>query len=371
MAMIGQDTEFFCFDTVKGHCVPAHSLGIDKKKTSVDYYGSYFRDGYAIEINSPASSCRAGIWENLARVVAKVKYVLPKHIKLITDPVTNIDLEELKSAPDDLKILGCNPTFDAYAQREKSVNVDPMTLPFRTTGAHMHYSFNASENYELGDLGLFAKYCDLVIGLPFTIIYGDDKEFKRRSLYGTAGEFRSQKYEKDYMGKPITGFEYRVLSSRLYHHPAVFGLFYGIFKYLLEQRRSLIAAGWNEKLDEPLQRAINTGVGAVELLQEFDSAMKIYAKKDIEGMNGLGYIPKDWAAAILKMRDMRQTNAILDKFQVWEGQLQAHWGWSECNDHNVIPAEERRTDFSGKRKSGPRTSTVCHVPLYKEEPWLL
>lgn len=373
MAMIGQDTEFFAYDTVKGHCVPAHSIGIKKTKTKIDYYGTYFRDGYAIEFNSPPSSCRAGIWENLSRVMQHLKYnVLPSNITLITDPVSSIDLEELKTAPDDLKVLGCNPTLDAYKKEEKVVNVDPMTLPFRTTGAHMHYSFNRGEDYSLSDLGILAKYCDLTIGLPFTIIFGDDKEFQRRTLYGTAGEFRKQAYEKDYTGSPIYGFEYRVLSSRLYHHPGVFGLFFGIFKYLLEQRPSLLAAGWNDKLDEPLSRAINTGVGALELLQEFSSAMKVYAKKEIEGMNGLGYVPEDWAAAILKMRDMRQTTGIMNRFQMYEGQLQAHWGWSEYNDHNNINPEDRKpVAYSKQRRTGPRTSTVSHKPFIPEEPWLL
>ena len=373
---IGQDTEFFAFDTVRGHCVPAHSLGIAKTKVNVDYCGSYFRDGYAIEFNSPPASCRAGIWENLAKVMKHVKNnVLKEHIILITDPVTNIDLEELKSAPADLKVLGCNPTFDAYKKEEKTVNVDPMTLPFRTTGAHMHYSFNSHEKHKLSALGILAQYCDLLIGLPHTIIFGDDKEFQRRTLYGTAGEFRKQVYEKNTYGGPIEGFEYRVLSSRLYNHPGVFSLFYGIFKYLLGNRNSLLTAGWNDKLSVPLARAINTGVGAMELLEEFSNAMKLYMKIDVEGMNGLGYIPKDWAAAIVKLRDMRQTNSIIDKFQLWDGQLYAHWGWSEYNDHNKLSEElttlRGKDTYTGIKKTGPRASTVSQVPLIKEEPWLL
>ena len=379
MSSVGQDTEFFCFDTVRGHCVPAHSLGIKKEKSKIDYYGSYFRDGYAIEFNTPPSTCRAGIWENLARVMEYVKLnVLPKHIQLITDPVTNIDLEELKSAPADLKVLGCNPTFDAYKQQEKIVNVDPMTLPFRTTGAHMHFSFNSNdsvnstEKHTLAELGILAKYCDLMIGLPFTIIFGDDKEFQRRTLYGTAGEFRQQHYSKDCYGQDINGFEYRVLSSRLYQHPGVFGLFFGIFKYLCQQRNVLFTAGWNDKLNKPLVRAINTGVGALGLLQEFSNAMALYTKFDVEGMNGIGYIPKDWAAAIIKMRDMRQTNAIIDKFQMWDGQLYAHWGWSEYNDHNKIdPSIPRSKSYYGTKMTGARISTATQQPLIKEEPWLL
>lgn len=353
--MIGQDTEFFAFNTKKGRVVPAHTIGISKKKAEVSYAGSYFRDGYAIEFNSHPSVCRAALWENIASTMVGLKRFLPKDIILITDPSANIDLEELQTAPADLKVLGCNPTLDAYGECEKVIDVDPMKLGFRTTGAHLHHSFGSGEVKSLEHMGMMAKYCDLLIGLPFTIIYGDDKEFLRRTLYGQAGEFRKQQYKSTYYpSTTIQGFEYRVLSSRLYNHPAIFGLFSGIFKYFCEKVAPW-EPSWNKALDKPLQRAINTGVGAIEILEEFSKTMKKYQTELFSntGMSGLGYIPKDWAAAIIKLKDMRQTNDILSRFQLWEGQSQAHYGWSEYNDGVA------------------RSSTVGHVQLIPEKPWLL
>lgn len=385
--MLGQDTEFFVYDTTNGCVVPAHSIGIAKEKKQIPYGGAYFRDGYAMEFNGPAASCRSGLWETLAKTMdsARNGYVetdvwnsktgmynltqetpaIPKGFKLITDPCATIDLSQIKSWPKDLHVLGCNPTYDAYGQCEKTVEVDPLELDFRTTGAHLHFSSGAGFRPTLSQLGTYAKYCDLLIGLPFTIIYGDDMEFKRRTLYGQAGEFRKQEYPCSYGAQGVTyGFEYRVLSSRLYNHPGIFGLFSAIFKYTLERWRDLDAAGWNSKLDEPLRLAINTGQGATSLLSEFSKVLSDYAKPDSSGMNGLGYIPKDWGAAILKLRDMRKSkDSTLNRFLMWEGQLQGHWGWSEYNDHNV--------PFKNAKGVGARSSTVAHKPIVEEAPWLL
>lgn len=355
--MLGQDTEFFVFDTKEGRAIPAHKIGVEQKKTQADYYGSYFRDGYAVEFNSPPATCRAGLWENLARAMAYFKRhkSFDGRYTLITDPIVPVDLSEIDLWPSDLKVLGCNPTFDPYIEEVKAVQVDPLTLPFRTSGGHLHYSFaGTGKSLSLAELGTLSKYCDLTIGLIHTVVFGDDKEFHRRSLYGGAGEFRDQKYKSLYGGNlPIQGFEYRVLSSRLYNHPGVFGLIVGIFKYMLKQYAVLLNEPWNSKLDDPLRNAINTGAGSTELLEElgkFLTGLKVY---DATGMNGIGYIPKDWGAAILKLREMRLKNGVMDRFQMWEGQLDAHWGWSEYNDHKT------------------RSSTVSHMPLIKEDPWLL
>lgn len=367
---LGQDTEFFCFDTKQNRAVPAHTIGIQKEKTAVGWDGSYFRDGYAIEINGHAHGCRAGMWESMARTLKIMKEggekwdyrqgkdvtfpgVIPKHIQLITTPCVDVDLQEIKDGPDDLKVFGCHPTYDAYARRKKEVTVDPMEVPFRTTGGHLHWSFDkssqGSRRRTLDELAILAKYCDLLIGLPFTVIYGDDPEFRRRTLYGQAGEFREQEY-----GRGLYGLEYRTLSSRLYNHPAIFGLFSGVFKYMMEKCDLVAAAGWNDALDQPLQRAINTGEGSTALLEEFHKHMKKWTKVDESGMNGLGYIPKHWGDAILKLQQMRKEKDILDHFQMWEGQLQAHYGWSEYNDGVTN-----------------RRSTVDHQQFIKEEPWLL
>lgn len=363
--MIGQDTEFFVFDIDAKRYIPAYKIGVPKEKFKVGWGSYFFRDGYAVEFNTAPTTCRAGLWEGLSRAMRNFHTgtyasawdgigewkALPHNLKLVTDPIAFVDLSEVNDWPKDLKQLGCNPTWNPYTEDRNQVSVDPLKLPFRTSGAHLHYSFQVNEEPAMSHLGLLAKYCDLAIGLPFTVIYGDDMEFQRRTIYGKAGEFRDQTYPTS-GGK---GFEYRVLSSRLYNHPGIFGLISGIFKYMIDNRKALYAAGWNKNLDAPLQKAINTGEGAKELLEEFSKVMKSFVKRDHDGMSGIGYIPKDWGSAIIKLGERRR-NATdpLNAFQMWLGQTEAHWGWSEYNDHD-----------------SRRSSTISHRPLIKEEPWLL
>jgi hypothetical protein len=276
--LLGQDSEFFLFDTIQKKFIPAHTYVKTKKeykKEAEGYLPSnyFFRDGYAVEMNSRPSCCRAQLFEDVRNICRSMfqdpnfrsKSVLPPHIELRTDPLVYIDPKEIPSWPADLWELGCSPTFNAYTEGTIPIQVDPMTLPFRTCGSHFH----ASGNTRFEDIQMcfkIAKVCDLMIGLPATVVFGDGLEFERRTLYGRAGEFRQQHYPSDQVG-----FEYRVLSSRLWNHVATFSLFSGLMMYVLtESFLSKILDKWDPKIEEPLQKAINTGVGAVELLEEFE-----------------------------------------------------------------------------------------------------
>lgn len=362
---IGHDTEYFIVRKGTKEIVYPHTLGIPLQKNARRETWSsarLYRDGCAVELGSGPFVCRSSLWETQGGAIFDLKQKGIKSItfdsnlhELTTDPVIAVDLKEIAAGPPDLRQFGCSPTYCAYNRSEKVPAADPMETPFRTSGAHLHYGLGYTDpGFET--LGLYAKYCDLLIGLPLSIIYGDDLEYQRRTLYGQAGEFRKQRYGGNEWTKPEYGFEYRVCSSRLYNHPGIFGLFSAIFKYLLTRLRKMESDPvWNEKLDVPLSRAINTGVGATELLQEFSDYMtKWETLKEDTGMNGLGYIPKDWGAAILKLREMRQKpDSSLSRFLLGEGQVQAHWGWSECNDHKS------------------RSSTVGHKLLVQEESWKL
>lgn len=331
--MIGQDTEFFLFDTKENRPIPAHAVGIERGKTQIAWeYISYFRDGYAVEFNSNPSTCRARLWSDLHKGVTYLREkILPEHVKLISDPVVPVDVKvDILGGPPDVRILGCSPTYNPYTRKQNEIEVDPSILPFRTCGAHLHFSPGTSTEIPLDICANMAKACDLLIGLPFTVIFGDDLEFQRRTLYGRAGEFRSQTYRKN----ESYGFEYRVLSSRLYNHPGIFSFFSGIFKYLLEHNyRAFCDSSFphNPKLDRKLQRAINTGKGAVELLEEFDAFLKEkpLLRRDSSGMRGISYEPENWGTAFLKLKNNREAFG-LNNFHLLDV-LDGHWGWYEAN----------------------------------------
>jgi hypothetical protein len=351
--LLGHDTEYFIFSKKDNRVVPAHTRNFPKEKTQDDWYdGQYFRDGYAVEINNPPSNCRASLWELQSETLIKLQEKkLHKTDTFIADPWAKINIkEDILKGPDDVKQLGCNPTYNPYLKRINEINVDPLKLPFRTTGAHLHMSFNAGDPCpSLDDLGNLALAADLLIGLPFSIIYHDDKEFLRRKLYGRAGEFRPQKYSGG-----VNGFEYRVLTPRLYTHQGTFGLFVGIWKGVLQvHRKYFMSNPISDKIKPKLEQAINKGKGGEELLEDF-SKFLTHNKSAfrVDGWGGtIGYQPKDWGSAILKLREMFDKGHF-DKLRILTDS-QAHWGWYECN--------------TGKSNS----TTIGNRPVEKEEPWNL
>jgi hypothetical protein len=270
--MLGQDTEFFLWDTVENKYVPSwHYLPPPTAKGGMAGR-LIFRDGFAMEINSIPQSCRAYIWEDVASALkaARSLFQIPAHIEFSTRPYVDIreHLKDVDTWPQDLKVLGCHPTLDAYTGDRKEIRRDPLTIPFRTCGAHMHISEVHHVTQYTHTSQMFIKLCDLFIGLPLTVLFGDEMEFERRTLYGTAGEYRMQEYPSG-----ARGIEYRTPSTRMYCHPAVMGLCFAIMRGLISKHFGKLMESWNPAIEKPLRKAINTGQGALEM---FEDMQKMY-----------------------------------------------------------------------------------------------
>ncbi len=346
---LGQDTEFFLIDSRDDSFIPAHEfLPPVAKALEIGYYNKIFRDGFAVEVNTPATICRAQIWNNLSSTLKEPRgrLKLPPHVKFSTRPVVRLNMETKPTWPEDVTALGCSPTIDAYTGETKSIHVDP---PFRTSGAHMHISEMGSVwMNDLKNHILFIKFCDLFIGLPETILFGDDLHFQRRTLYGQAGEFRVQKYSGGYRG-----LEYRVCSSRIYNHPSVQSLFFKILRDVCWRNFYLIKEKWNPKIEDSLREAINTGKGAMDLLEEF---MRLLPQADRDYRNnGLsaGYGDRKNDADFTYRINPRQPPRpfhpetllkLKEKLKSFpekgpEGEYQeGHYGWNEyANDWELGP----------------------------------
>ncbi len=346
---LGQDTEFFLIDSRDDSFIPAHEhFPPVTKALPVGYADKVFRDGFAVEVNTYASVCRAQIWNSLADALksAREKLKLPSYIKFSTRPVVRLDLATKPTWPEDVTALGCSPTIDAYTGEQKVIHTDP---PFRTSGAHLHISdMSLPWMNELPNHLLFIKFCDLFIGLPETILFGDDLHFQRRTLYGQAGEFRVQNY-----GSGYRGLEYRVCSSRIYNHPAVQSLFFKILRDVCWRNFYSIKEKWNPKIEDSLREAINTGKGALDLLDEF---MRLLPQADREYRNGglsAGYgdrkNDKNYHSRINPGQPPRPFHPetllrLKEKLKEYtenglEGKYEeAHYGWNEyANDWELGP----------------------------------
>ena len=105
---LGQDTEFFLKNTTTGEFLPAHTyfpikeLAILPFKAEMKYYERYvgdvayygafkaFRDGFAVEINTPPQSCRGTMINSMRQLLERVReqLKLPEEIIFSMWPVT-------------------------------------------------------------------------------------------------------------------------------------------------------------------------------------------------------------------------------------------------------------------------------------------
>jgi hypothetical protein len=285
---IGQDLEFFLRDPRNGDIVPAHEFfPIKEEAIKINLCSGHhtgggeaqiYRDGLAVEVNTPGGHCRAYMWGAVTYAIEEGKSAAgcPELIASL-NPIAEIDLALLKDYPEDLREFGCTPSFNAYTQEQTKIPYDAETAPYRTAGGHMHVSgFTNAMVKDKDYMCTYTKLCDLLIGLPAAVIFDHESEFQRRELYGKAGEFRLKDHREPTHTKPFWGQEYRVLSSRLWSHPAFASLFFGIYRDVIQSYQKDLIKAWNPILDEPLQRAINTGEGAVEMLEEWEKVLKPY-----------------------------------------------------------------------------------------------
>jgi hypothetical protein len=367
-AQIGHDSEFFLWDTLRGEVVPSFkyykpqaqakalrpSYQPLKKKYAQHLpkgfraYGqnvhteyvvnrncsggkaNIYRDGLAVEVGVDPVTCRAYMWNDtrLAMLLGEPAR-LPKRVVFTTKPWVPVSEKLMSTFPEDLRVLGCSPSKDAYRQSEKVVQVDPLKTFYRTCGSHLHMSFAGYET-KFGDRPVpevvwspFIKLADLLLGVPFTLVFGDELEAKRRKLYGQAGEFRNQ---------PYGGLEYRVLSSRLWNHQATYSLFLGIWKYILGGQTPYLWQHYDEAWSDDIQQAINEADPA-KCAALMPLWHKLMATTDHTYTVG-STVVRNYAEVFPKLREMNLRGLFPDA-GVWSRPLapDAHQGWTEYSNY--------------------------------------
>lgn len=250
--MIGVDPEFFILDT-KGKPVPAWKFFPPKENKMPAGTGSFFRDGYALELNTPAETCRARLGNALRETMRVAQEQLPRGYRLSTQATIQINKSDMAGAPTDCQVFGCDPSYNAYTGKEFTVDIDAMSHQFRYAGGHMHCSSEYKDGFTKNrDTQLmFAKLCDLFIGLPLAYLFDTPDEVQRRQYYGRAGECRLTRYPNW-----NSGVEYRTPSPKLWNHHEVATLFFGVMRKI-QGDYAMLAAKWCTSWEKPLQKAIN------------------------------------------------------------------------------------------------------------------
>lgn len=215
---IGADPEVFLVDP-EGNYKCAHGV---IPGTKWDPYpvkkGAIQVDGVALEFNIHPAKTAMEFVGNIKSVMGDMTREYKKlapDLKIKINPTATFDREYFDQLPEEPKLLGCTPDYNAYTQKEN----DPpeTTEPFRTGGGHIHIGgFGPTENTveankkHWEECVSMVKQLDAVL-FPASILWDSDQ--KRRSLYGKIGAFRPKSYGVEY--RPLSNaFLSRVLTQK-------------------------------------------------------------------------------------------------------------------------------------------------------------
>lgn len=202
MPLIGADPEFFVKKNnafISGHTFKCGTKQRPMKTT----HGFVQVDGLALEANIPPSEDKATFIQNVLGVIGDLNEIVrAKGCEIVAQPTAQFSHKYIRTLPDEVRQLGCNPDFNAYTS---SMNDAPNgRVPFRTGAGHIHVGWTRGKEYDdlehFDNCTFLARQMDYFVGLR-TLKF--DQDNRRRTLYGQAGAFRPKPY----------GMEYRVPSS--------------------------------------------------------------------------------------------------------------------------------------------------------------
>lgn len=161
-------------------------------------------DGMALEFNiDPVDNADQFVY-NINSVVSQLRKMVPDQFEFSKTVSVNFDGDYYSKQPAESLVLGCDPDFNAYSERQ-NMTVNPDNLgTLRMVGGHIHLGW--TEGQDVTSFSHFSPCCQLArqldyyLGLPAIFL---DKDATRNRWYGKAGNFRPKPY----------GMEYRTLSN--------------------------------------------------------------------------------------------------------------------------------------------------------------
>lgn len=199
----GSDPELF-IQNREGEFVSA--VGIipgDKQNPYSVKAGAVQCDGMAAEYNTDPASTYEEFEENTETVLGELRSFLPSGYTLHAVPSVVFSQKQWDAAPDEAKVLGCSPDFNAWTGDVNPPPEDPANPTMRCAGGHLHIGWTNDAEIDLQHIAHgrdLVKQLDGYLGY-WSLLHDTDKN--RRRLYGKAGSCRFKPY----------GVEYRVLSN--------------------------------------------------------------------------------------------------------------------------------------------------------------
>lgn len=209
--IIGADPEVFIRNTDTGKLISAAGLlpGTKEDPHKV-LFGAIQVDGMAAEYNiDPAVNSQIFVRNNLV-VLKQLRDIIKErnpglNFDFVFSPVADFGAEYIAAQPEEARILGCTPDFNAYANGSPNPTPDA-DMPFRTASGHIHLGWgkdiDIKDDEHIEACCMMSEQLDYSVGL-FSLLLEDEGGARRRKLYGKAGAFRPKSY----------GVEYRTLSN--------------------------------------------------------------------------------------------------------------------------------------------------------------
>lgn len=206
LILVGSDPELFTFDRSTGKIGSvAGKLGCSK------WEKRFFSDDVRIQEDNVLVEFDTNPQDTLEKFIKNIQDGI-KACNQVVDEVNHdvaekicshvYTLDELKSFHKSVFEFGCDPDFNALtgAVNPKPTAADP---GLRTAGGHVHigYKDNMPKGMDFTQSqSLMGVLCDYYLGL-FSML--EDKDDRRKELYGKAGAVRMKPY----------GIEYRTMSN--------------------------------------------------------------------------------------------------------------------------------------------------------------
>lgn len=205
--LIGGDPELFV--SKRGEPVSAFGMipGTKDNPHIIDE-GAVQVDGMALEVNLPPAQTEQQFQKGLDDVLAALHAMIPKNHEFLITPSVTFSQEVMDSTPEEAKVLGCDPDFNADTG---NMNAAPVASDnIRAAGGHIHVGWTHNHDVldptHLDACRTLVKLMDIFLWVPSNVI---DMDQLRRHSYGRRGAFRPKPY----------GVEYRTLSNFWIKHP--------------------------------------------------------------------------------------------------------------------------------------------------------
>lgn len=213
--LIGADPELFCQHTKTGKFVSAHDLVPGSKDSPVSVVGGAVQvDGVAAEFNVNPTDDLETFIDQINTVFGTLEQIVKSqnpNLILVAQPTAVFDRTYFDELPDVVKVLGCDPDFNAWLDGAENKKPDN-TESFRTGGGHIHLGWrdpslpiNEAHRFDCVEMVKQLDTCLYVPSLAW------DRDRKRQLLYGKMGAHRPKPY----------GVEYRSLSNAWLRDPKI------------------------------------------------------------------------------------------------------------------------------------------------------